>query len=810
MKVLNKILIFLVMLMTLAVSGFSVTQITSCSNPVWTNNEVYLINLTDNTISAGAEPCININVDIENVTFQQVNDVIYLENTLANGWDFFHWTSPNIVNVTFTDFNIINNNDDGNNRGGFLARANTISDFLRDVKVENSYFENFRYIYGLNALDINADEIFFTNSQAIKTEWIVNYRRLVTQTPIYSDIDLYLNGSIHFSDFTELADNMGSNPYIILGAVGGFNPAGTGTQVSQYSLHYEDFASNTLCRKVNTLGNNVAPSECFLSTIDNVIIRGTFDFDNDNDNQGDVTPGNAFAVTLFGTTYIRDMFEAFDIIGVQQDDAIFHQLADETISAGGGQIIGTGFKNEELRLDDVVVTMWDLPSINLQLGNRITCNSFDRKLYDNCILRNSDVSAVPFSADKFKGLIQLTSDNLIESATFDMTYYNWTNKQNTISNVFDGVLDNITIRFNDFYLADNQDTNFPTDTDIQSTIKLRGTNIEINNNNFFSYPGDLALSNYHNLIYLDSTNQDLNEITLNTFTSNGGALVSVLTNQCDATIYHNSLGGNVSLFKNCDTNPIINKKVGYLHIDNNVYYFTLGNYYEDYTGCVDVNADGKCDSAYVTGDFTDSNALASYPFDFSAHLIDAESSTPADENFVVNVTYPTENLSIEVAGLGSNIDVIYQHNSTFPDLTCDYIIDNSTILSARDYNVNSSLQTQGFTGWSEGTHTAKINCFNEFQSIDSLVRTFEVTYTGTGGGGNETPGNETNGGGLPGGTDYDVDGFDYIDLNDIDGTTDNIISSVSNVGAFIWNIGVPILIGFVVLGAILLVGVIIK
>jgi len=98
----------------------------------------------------------------------------------------------------------------------------------------------------------------------------------------------------------------------------------------------------------------------------------------------------------------------------------------------------------------------------------------------------------------------------------------------------------------------------------------------------------------------------------------------------------------------------------------------------DNTACVDGNSDGFCDSSYTSGVVTDTRPLSSYPFDFASHIITADFVVD-NTSFDINIVEPNDLQVLEIADGNELINFTFNHNSNFPDLTCDHIIDGVSV-----------------------------------------------------------------------------------------------------------------------------------
>jgi len=155
----------------------------------------------------------------------------------------------------------------------------------------------------------------------------------------------------------------------------------------------------------------------------------------------------------------------------------------------------------------------------------------------------------------------------------------------------------------------------------------------------------------------------------------------------------------------------------------------LGNYYEDYSGCVDSNNDGFCDVDYDDGEgWGTKKALSSYPFDYTQHLFTAESVV---DTLLYNITLLNiiNNETINLVDGTETLLFEFEHDSDFNDLNCGFIIDGINKGEVIAYLKNTTYNLSISGGWTEKTYTYRVECSNEFTTKTSEELNFIISFS---------------------------------------------------------------------------------
>lgn len=362
------------------------------------------------------------------------------------------------------------------------------------------------------------------------------------------------------------------------------------------------------------------------------------------------------------------------------------------------------------------------------------------------------------SAQDYRGIIAVGDDNTISGIRFGQSLS--PTLAQFISNLDGGnTISDFDFSYNDVLLVGFNSSNGG------GQFRLRSYLADIHHNEFSPAVGVgneeifLNISGFKDRIYRNEFEIPNGNYYLCGFCSGG------------QRFYNNYFSENVYVAKSGYVPDIeLNNTVAYEE-DGTVYYFNIGNYWNNNSGCTDTDGDGICDSPYTTANgFIDERPLAEYPFNFSEQKLNAE-KTITETEFNVTLVEPQENQSYSLDSSSDEIDITFNHDSDFPDLVCDFVIDGvveDTIFTP-EKGVDNTIS---FSGWTEGDHTTRIECYNDYRFEASPTNTFSVSI--------DDGGDTTNGDDADDGTGLDPSGISssggQIITGNIEETRNNVIS----------------------------------
>ena len=805
----------------------------SCGVPGggWQENEDYLINVS----VASVNPCFNFNAVgvLHNLTFTQISPVI--NETVAGGYIFNLANYPvTLINVSFNNFNIVG---DGV-QVGFLRTINTNANTnsLQFARFNNITMHNMSVFIALTCGGTSINVLRYLTMENL----------YLVGSPATTLGIVYKSGSLT-SGICRFWDAEFKNSFFYFR---GYELAETGS--GALSVTNATFTDSVFGRLNDYVGTKI--------TAENSIIFGKTVLDANHDGFGDSNPytgitNSRIYYDLFGVRFLQDFSqgdffestnlsnilvndeELFDGYAIKDGTDVDFSLVNETINPSSFyyqlRMIGT----------DSNALCEFLPSVG------------------NCNIDTRNATTVDTSPSLGRGIIAMSGQNhSITDLTFDTggsTY------ANLIANYGTNTISNINIQNNIFNIHNGSwvqtvavDSNWST-RQFQvghQIIMLKANNVEIKNNLFNVTGDDTDGSEDFRIMTLLSTNPMTNTITENIFKQEiSPANGTVFAYYCDAKFYNNYIGSGVIIednltFLSCKDDIIINPYIGFYNSgDDSFYYYHIGNYYEDYGACVDVDNNGICDSPYTSGDILDNYPLSSYPFNFSVHLFTAE-EVVTNGTYNVTLVGITPNETVHLASSGSSIILSFSEDGDYPDLTCYYILDGATIATENTVVKNTVYNYTKTGSWTTKTYTYRVECYNDAQGyvsspeynlnviVDSetdvcgnaILETGETCDDGNtvsgdgcsatcqieGGGGaicgngvwetGETcdDGNTVSGDGCSATCQIESGGgtgeFNYtydtnpIDFNDIDATNENTIGFLENIMAFILNMAIPI------------------
>lgn len=356
-------------------------------------------------------------------------------------------------------------------------------------------------------------------------------------------------------------------------------------------------------------------------------------------------------------------------------------------------------------------------------GLEISNAKLDCSLYSSELCYHQDhPSDVVILNNEFKGLIRVSANSLINNIEFSKL--NGDINGQMISNLGSVTYNNITISNSNFTRSDdlNKGTLYGN-----HMIALQTNNLNLHNNTFNVFTTNGTTS--YEILRVEGTNPQSNKVYNNYFQSPNEVppeFHEVFTEHGDTKFYNNYIGLYVNVSNSALTGLNVTPLVYFEHTDGKYYGFYLGNYYLENTACVDGDGDGFCDSSYTSGVITDTRPLASYPFDYSAHLLTADSVI---DSTAYNITLIdiVNNQTINLTDLTDDLMFTFQHDSDILDLTCDFIIDGASVDTQTNVPKDTNItHTEGQT-WIEKSYTHRVECFSATIE-DSFEQSNEVTF----------------------------------------------------------------------------------
>ena len=742
----KKTLIFVLFLMCIINVSYGTTYLNSCGKSSgWTNGETYLINFTEIPAVYATGYCFKFNVLANsNMIFRQVTPLIEIKTSVAQ-LDMFEGFGNNYIMEfsTFEDFNIIDTTATGTVNFLEWGKTGGTGAIFRNNTLQNMTLKNFGHLYYSTDRgqyrDNLVDDIFFFGDRL--------------QHGLINPANMFYNN--RFESSAIIVNDLEES----------------GAAVINFNFYYNSVITDRNSAVLSNIGATTNFSNC--------VVKGFPHVDSDNDNVAD---SDLYAYHTLGRIYrtVKDVRYIQDV-----NEGLHFVVGSTTITQVEDEIIGSPLI---LSTQTGTIVSSEFNTYLFSNFNGIILNSNSQ--YKNIFglsdtLLQDNIASVFTLGTPYKGLIRLSGSNLIIS---DLNFNKLSSNNNAhIISEFIGVTrNNITIQDNNLYKADD---NFKYLNNY--FIKIYGNNIDMNNNLFNM---STAFNNAYEVLDIQSINPTTNNVYENEFYFTGASATTptlIFTDNHGTNFYNNYVGNKINITNEVTyTGLNVTPYKGFLYTDNKIYYYYVGNYYVDNTGCADGDGDGFCDSSYTSGTVIDVHPLASYPFDFTAHLLTADIIVD-DADFNITLNYPTNNLSIEVVDTNGIIQFNFEQNSDFIDLICTYYIDGADIetelspLKDTEYIIN-------VTGWTEKSYTFYVNCYNEYRDITSSEYTFIVTFAegeGVGEDGGEGGGEPITGGSFSG----------IIDTTDPEGTVDNTISFFSNIGDFILYIFAPMAILIIII-----------
>lgn len=489
---------------------------------------------------------------------------------------------------------------------------------------------------------------------------------------------------------------------------------------------------------------------------------------------------------LFEFRFIQDNENAGNYRGTNN---IIIPVKQESLSTTNEFLLGSD-SNNILDSSNVNYNFTNVFGMHIARTTKLDCSIISSK---KCFFEDYNYNGFP--NNKMIGFIRVSKNSEIENIKFEKKE---NNGANIISNLVDTTYDNITIRDSEFIKRDLVDK-----TNLSSNgthfIKLNSNNLDITNNTFKTE----SSNNEYEVLSIEATNSNTNKVHNNIFNSTLGNINSeIFTGSCDTLFYNNYIDAHYQINLRNDCNNLnVSPLIPYEHTNGNIYYYRLGNYYTNNSGCTDSDSNGICDSSYQSGNITDDYPLSEYPFDYENNIPFAE-STVTDTTLNIELVQPLDSSNFNLSSPSSAINITFYQDSEFNDMNCDYILNSNALsggtLTNVENNVNKSILVNDLD---EGTNTIKIECFNDFVFNSSNTNTITINYDEEQTN-NNVIGNVEN--------PFVIEGGDIIDTNDPTGTSNNVIDFMGNVGAMLFNIFIPMVFFIVIILALLFMIIIIS
>jgi hypothetical protein len=710
----KKILLSLLTIFLIMSSINAVTSLTSCGkNSGWINGETYTLDFNVIPDSYSNTYCFRFNQDRTGVIIQgNGQEIINEDQGLTSFIDVAG--SYNVFSLTVKDFNLT---DTTGNTQGFYHDKSTSTRGWAGGTTLNVHLKNIeRFVwYQTTGRYIDQDLI---NSSFIEMDVYV-YRQNTGNSQKGSGNNIY-NSLLHLNDLGVAGTGEPFNHYFYDSVILGNDDPSVLNILSPNSNLYTD---SLISGYINTDSNdnNVADSQLDAKFINSVI-----------------------SLNLYGFNFIQNLEEGEELYTNYLDNNLSNIYINNEILLDTH--IGSYYTNENSKPNEFSGTLIIEKQNNLIINGGVNCNLLRS---DKCVIQD-DPNYTAVTTNLYRGLLNVGGSTLENMKISKIGSSN----SNLISNLIDVYSSNLILRNNEFSKTDNR-----IDDDNNEILILKANNLNINNNDF-----DVFYNNgqSYEILNIKSTTPNKNKITENTFDQN---LVSskvdqiIFKNDADTTFYNNFVGQNFIISDSAKSNLNVNPVTSIIY-NNQIYYFSVGNYYQDNTGCNDLDSNGICDNSYTSGAITDNKPLSSYPYVYLSRLSNADSVVSVSPfnitlNIIENQTFTFSDLTV------ATINLSFTQNSDYADLTCSYYLDGAIISEKINpsKDVNNDLIVGSLT---EKSYSYRVECINDYDSKISDEITFNVIEEV------ETDGGST--GGDTGGSTGTNTGTDFS-LNIVGGTT---------------------------------------
>lgn len=698
-----KKLLLLLMLCSLLFSGvYSVEYLNSCGKSTgWVNGETYILNFTSISSGYSDNYCFRFgNENLDGVYYRFYINMESLEPITINkaNFEFIDLGESSTTNYmlresNFTNIHLIGNAENisfmdstESNRGISILENNfesmTLDNFDNFIILTGSgtYGKDFSFNNFDNVSIITKENLFHTTTTANYNQYRYNSFNdsiLISETEIWG-----INNSY------QCVNNYYYNSVVV-------------------DKQLQDIANRTImCDFGGTSLNNAEGS--LLSSF--VHFEDGTDFIADSDIYNNQTNakirlklrGINFMESIKATTSVGG--EGVDLISSSSNGNV--PIDTTTVIMGLGSITLSLGVTPLLDNSITTISLEQFGAIEMNDGDKIDCLFFNDF---KCRYLVSSSSTTDVVTNKYHGYIDLRDNNFFSNLNVT-SVGDGSNflRASILSNDDTDSINNITITNSLFYTTATKDiTDFPNQS--REQIKLFGNNISIYNNVF------QTTEDKGEYIFIESTVKN-NHVTNNTWIYDSGIPISnieVIPRKMEGYFYNNYLDSSHVITLNESTGINMNVTLGYLHTDNKFYLYSIGNYYESNSGCVDGDNDGICDSAYMSGIINDTKPLSEYPFDVTNAVIIADEVIDSLD-FEINMTNIIDNQTLNLTDGSETIIFNFVHDSDFSDLSCYGVFDNVPFSEIDSPLKNTQYNLTKNGGFSEGNFTVLVECYNSF------------------------------------------------------------------------------------------------
>jgi len=681
----KKLSLIMLTLFIMLSSANAVTTLTGCGKTSgWIDGETYILDFNEIPVGYLNNYCFSFNALLDNITIIGNNDDIII-NANQDIYIFKHNPSVDVQNSDFLNFSFV----------------------LPQGKINKIYFNKLDTTHGV----AGGGALFrYNNINNVKLKNFYSFVELDSAVPsLFGRMDYF-------------GDNIINNSYIQTNyyttTIGGVaHTIMNLNKIHNTYLEYNSISGNSYIYNTDTQ-NSIINGNIIFSQVNNIytnsIVKNYVFLDSNDDNIGESANAQmvipSITKQLFNHNFFQEFYEAVDIYSSYADnnlDNIFINNENVPRDLVFGAFTNPNGKDIEL----LGITIIDKLQGLVLLGG-LNCDIITT---DKCFIQDDGALSITGTAGS-KMLIGVTN-NTINNIAFNKI--GTLNNANIISNSVDNYESGTTITNNNF---NKSDTKFKGGDNYY--INIKANNVLIKNNEFNSI--STTGSGYEVLDIISNTPLS-NQVTENIFTyidPTNTANTEVFTGNSQTAFFNNFIGNDVVISETIQTDLVINVVYDFEYLGK-IYYFSLGNYYESNTGCVDGNGDDICDSPYVNGAYTDNYPLAVYPYNYLGNLLNAD-YVINNNAFNISIIGLVQGENITLSTLNDDLIFQYSHDSEFTDLSCYNIIDGST--SSTDLNVPQNV-IQNFTytnTFTEKTYSYRVECGNAYQYIISEEFLFNI------------------------------------------------------------------------------------
>lgn len=699
----KKIGLFFVMFFVALTSINAVEYLNECGKDSgWVNGETYILNFTEVPATFSGY-CLRFddNKNYQDITIKGINSI---DVKTAIDFNFFYFGSVTSTdatyykdNITFEDLEFFSSTDTKIDRFFYARsyyRTDNYIDNLKltnvtlDLKVNNFFFMYSYYTSSGTAGNVRIQNGVFTDVVALDVSTLLYQTGVINPSYFNGNNLFYYNAFVDSLIIAEIQNQEVGEARTV------YNMRQTGNTIDDSVFSLKD--RHTMFTNTNSIIDGYPFPDGV--TGDNIA---------ESTNLQHITP--KLSIQKLGFNFIQDVENGFDYTGINEKIVSINKedlgLNGLIIGANDNQIIE--FLNE--------INLINRVAINMRTSGQVDCSIFTP---EKCVL--TDLNYEGITTHDYRGLITTNPNNKINNVHIEKV--NNLNNAHLISNPIDILYNNIEISNSQISRIDNRVKNLD-----EHLIKFRYNSIDIHDN-IFTMGG--ATSTNYELFYIQG-DKNSNKIYNNVFESSLSTIhgTELFTVSCDTQFYNNKVSSQYTISNSCldvELNPTISY---YNDDDDMIYYFQVGNYYDDYSvTCLDSDSNGFCDVPHTLGSYTDNFTLSEYPFDWKSQLFNAVDVVD-NSNFNITIYVPeAQNLIYELSSATDNLEFSFKHDSTFLDLSCDYIINGEPLSHISE--VNNSIQTIFLNGFDEGYYSFYVECYNDYRYKNSDLYSFFVNYEG--------------------------------------------------------------------------------